>query len=456
MFYRIFAQKDTFITNFKLRNVQQTGSNFGSSEILHLYKQAGTSGSVGVSATSSVARILTKFDLGIFSALTASYDIPSTGVSYFLKLSDAQHDKTLPSSFDVQVQAVSQDWDEGRGRDVDNFSDKGVANWVKAKSNSFWPQAGASGTGPFATAHFDNGHENIELNVTSIVQGWFSGTFSNNGFLIKISSSQEVDSQDYYAKMFHGRETSFKDKRPYLEARWNDSSRDDRNNFYFDVSGTLFLNHVVQGQFTNIPEIGTGNIGVRIVDASGTVASLTGTYTGFPGRYSVTFALPSGNFSGSLFKDIWYDFSSPSHWFMTGTFGIGDDLNVPGAQPKKYFVTVMNLRDSYETDETVRLGLFVRPHDYNPARVLTASFEANGTIVNKAYYRIVNDRTDEIVVPFSTGSLEYTRLSYDQRGNYLKLHVGSLSPGNVYRLSFLFDVDGQKQYVDQGFKFRVV
>jgi hypothetical protein len=34
--------------------------------------------------------------------------------------------------------------------------------------------------------------------------------------------------------------------------------------------------------------------------------------------------------------------------------------------------------------------------------------------------------------------------------------MGTFSPGNVYRIRFLFDVDGQKQHVDGDFKFRVV
>jgi len=453
MIYRIFAQKDTFISDIQVNGIQRSGSNFGASEILHLYKKAPRSGSIGVPSTASIARILTQFDL---SGLSNIPDLPSSGISYFLKLTDAQHDHTLPSSFDVEVQALSQGWDEGKGRDVDNFSDKGVANWVKAKSNVFWSSLGAVGSGSISVSHFDDGHENLEVDVTDIVTAWLNGS-PNNGFLVKLSSSQEADSQDYYIKMFHGRNTFFKDKRPYLEARWDDSVKDDRNNFFFDVSGTLYLRHVVRGYLFDIPSIGTGSVSVRIVDASGTIAVVSGSHVGQPGVYSASLVISSASYSGSLFHDIWFDPANPGVGLMTGTFGIGDNLNVTDISPKRYFVNVVNLRDSYEDDEHVRLNLFVRPHDYNPARVLTASLDANGTIITKAYYRITNDRTDEVVVPFSTGTLEYTRLSYDQKGNYMSFYMSSLSPGNVYRLSFLFDIDGQRQYLaDAGLKFRVV
>lgn len=449
MIHRVYAQKDTFITNYQLKAVQRTGSNFGNSEILHLYKVAGVSGAVGVTATSSLARILTQFDLTQFST------VPS-GSSYYLRLADARHNNTLPSSFNVEIQALSRSWDEGRGRDVDLFADKGYANWMKATADTYWTTPGGDTTGPINVAHFDEGDEDLLVNVTDIVQQWMSGNISNNGMMVRLTSTQETDGLDYYLKMFHGRETFFPDRRPYIEARWDSFVADNRNNFLFDVSGTLFMHHVVRGELTNLTAVGTGSIGVKITDTSGTIMYVTGSHTGRTGVYSASFLVPTGSYSGSLFEDIWFNLSTPSIWYNSGTFGIGDDVNLETVDPKRYYVNVNNLRNSYQTDETVRMRLFIRPHDYNPARVLTASLDSHGIVVAKAYYRIVNDRTSEDVVPYGTGSLQHTRLSYDGNGNYFDFYMGCLSPGNVYRISFLFDVDGQRQYVDQGFKFRVV
>jgi hypothetical protein len=117
---------------------------------------------------------------------------------------------------------------------------------------------------------------------------------------------------------------------------------------------------------------------------------------------------------------------------------------------------VINLKNQYDQSEVVKLKLFARPKDYNPAVVTTASLGPTGIAFDKAYYRITNDRTDAIVVPFGTGSVEYTKLSYDANGNYFKFHMANLPAGNVYRVVFLFDVGGQKHFVDEGFKFRVV
>ena len=450
MFYRIYSNKDTFITSHQLNNVPRTGSNFGACEILHVHKQIESNGSA------SFGRILSYFDITSIAALTASAQAPSASIEYRLKLAHTQHDQAQPSSFDLEIQAVSQDWDEGKGRDVDFFSDKGVANWDKAKSNVFWTTVGASGSGPIVKAHFDIGDENLDVDVTTIVQQWLSGNIPNYGFVIKLSSSLELDTEDYYIKMFHARNTHFGDKRPHIEARWNDSMRDDRNNMLYDVTGSLFLYNRVHGEFQNIPGVGTGSIGIRISDRSGSIKILTGSHTGITGVYSVEFALTTGSYSGSLMTDVWFNLASTSTSYMSATFTPGSHAGTMNVQPQKYFASITNLKDVYDLEEVPRLGMYVMPADYNPARVLTASLDLNGTVITKAYYKIVNDRTDEVVVPFSTGTLEFTRLSYDQNGNYFKIYMNTLTSGNVYRILFLFDVDGQRQYIDQGHKFRVV
>ena len=456
MFVRIFPQKDTFITNFQRNSVPQTGSNFGASEILHLYVKAGVSGAVGVTASASLARVLSQFDLTTFQQLTGSGLMPQSGVVYRLHMSDAQHKGTTPSSYDVEVQAVSQSWDEGKGRDTDSYSDRGFANWDKRTSTQFWSVTGSSGVGVISSQHFDDGREDIDVDVTDIVNSWMTGGLENNGFLVAMSSTLEVGTQDFFRKMLHARNTHFPDRRPYLEARWDDSILDDRNNFFWDVSGTLYLYNVVRGQPTDIVGIGTGSIGVKLSDLSGTIGFVTGSHTGVTGIYSASFAIATGSYSGSLWSDVWFNLSAPDTWYMTGSFGIADSFARQDLHTTRYFVTVTNLQDTYDGSEDVRMDLYIRPHDYNPAQVLTASLDSLGMVMTKAYYRIVNDRTDQVVVPFSTGALEYTRLSYDQRGNHFRLMMSNLPAGEVYRLTFLFNVDGRRQVIDQDLKFKVV
>src|SRR5258708_1916025 len=140
---------------------------------------------------------------------------------------------------------------------------------------------------------------------------------------------------------------------------------------------------------------------------------------------------------------------------MTGNFVPSNNFSQPSSLPQVYQVSVPNLKNTYSTDESPQVRLFIRGKNYNPAVVLTASSDPNGLVVTKGYFSIRNDRTEEVVLPFGTGTVETTRLSYDQRGNYFNFFMKTLVPGNVYRLVFLFNADGQKQLIDPGFKFRI-
>lgn len=447
MIYRIFPSKDTFITNSRRGDVPQTGSNFGASEVLHVFK------ATQVGSSASLARALVQFDLSAIVDLTGSgrYNPPT---SFFLRLKDVRHQFTLPSSYDLEIIPISQSWDEGRGRDVDAFADKGFANWDRAASNSWWNvPGGTTASFPGISFHVDEGHEDLIQDITPIVQAWIQGTIPNNGLMVRISSSQEADANDYYIKKFFSRNAFYPNHLPYLEARWDDTLRDNRSNFVYDVSNTLYLYNEIRGQLTDISGIGTGSLLVRIVDSSGTLFSVTGSHTGLAGIYSSSFVLSTGSYSGSAFYDVW---ESGSRAFMTGVFYPTDQFAQTEVRPHQYFVAAPNLKDEYDRTEFPRLNFYIRSRDFNPAVVHTSSFNQDGICTDRIFYRIDNDRTDEIIVPFGTGSLEYTRMSYDRRGNYFRFFMGNLPAGEVYRLLLLIDSDGERQLIDNDFKFRVV
>jgi hypothetical protein len=212
MIVRLYPSKDTWITDYRSLGVPKTGSNFGASEILWVFKQLETS------VSSTLGRILSLFDISSIPSLSAS------NASYRLVMHDARHCGTLPSSFDIQVHPVSGSWDEGRGLDEEGFYDLGYANWDKAKSDVFWNSPGSDFyTESFSTVHFDQGNEDMSADVTQIVTAWLTDSIPNNGFLVRISSSQETNNVDYFVKKFHSRNTNFLDRRPYLQIQWDDS-----------------------------------------------------------------------------------------------------------------------------------------------------------------------------------------------------------------------------------------
>lgn len=456
MIYRIFPTKDTFITDAKKNNVPQTGSNFGASEILDLYKDLGVSGASGYAGSSSLARMLIKWDLSEIAALTASGDAPSTGSTYFLKLFDAKHAETLPSSFDIEIVPVSRSWDEGTGIDNDTFYDLGVANWDKAQSSVWWTTVGGDyTTGATASYHFDLGSEDVEVDISNIVGSWLTGSLVNNGLMVKLTDSQEADGNDYFKKSFFGRSTHYKDKKPTIEMRWDDSVKDDRSVFAWGVSSSLYLYNKVRGVLTNISGVGTGQnvLTVNITDASGTIATVSASHTGLTGIYSASFALVSSSYSGSVFNDNW-GLNGAS--YMTGTFYPHGDGASSNNSQSEYYVKVKNIKKEYEGTETSRFNLFVLTRNYKPAVVNTGSLALSNTIIEKGYYRIDNAISNLPVIPLGTGSTETTRLSYDENGNYFNLHMNTLSSGEVYKVVFFFDVDGQFQKIDSNIRFKVV
>ena len=251
MIFRIYPSKDTSITN-DIRSpssVRLTGANVGASEELFVFKRAGLQGVIGTLASSSLARSLLQFDLSEFCALTASGDLPSSGLTFTLRMNHKTSACTRPTSFDLIIRPVSSSWDEGAGQDVE-LQDKGFANWDKRTSTEFWSTPGGDFlASPTASARFDTGAEDLEIDVTPIVSGWLSGIIANNGFGVSLSSSVEADSLyiDYFQKKFYSRQTGFPDRAPYIEVRANTAIRDDRANVQWSRSGTLYLYNLIGG-----------------------------------------------------------------------------------------------------------------------------------------------------------------------------------------------------------------
>ena len=452
MIFRIYPTKDTFITNAYLPRaaVRGTGSNVGASEELDVFKVAGVSGAASDIASSSLARVLLQFDFSAFSALTASGDIPSTGHSFVLHMNHKTAGCTQPSSFDLQVRPLASGWDEGAGQDI-ALGDRGFANWVKRTSTSFWTNPGGDFVAsPTASVHFDSGFEDLEADVTPIVQGWMSGTFANNGVGVTLPAAIEADSLlvDYSQKKFYSRQTFFVDRAPYVEVRVNDFVRDDRVNMQWSRTGSLWLYNLVGGAYQDLP----GNfVTVAISDASGALSFLTASHVR-TGLYSASFALSTGSYSGSVFFDAW---GSGSFAFVTSSFSFVSAGPVGAVAQQPLTARIRNLRDEYMPDELVLFEVFFRRRAHALPVFQTASLGSVPYIVEQAYYAVENDSTRERVIPFGTGSLQHTRLSYDAGGNSFRLFMRSLHSGNSYRLVFLVIDQGRQQVIDPGIRFKV-
>ena len=464
---RYVASRDTTITNaFKPGLILRgTGSNMGeadSMEIFSIYGQAART-------SRELSRALVQFPVSTIISERAAGTIPASGsVDFKLKLYNAKHPFTLPRKFYLKVQAVSSSWSEGWGMDCDEYSDDGYANWEVASSSSAgtssWTADGGDyHTSPAYSAYFDRGHEDLELNVTPLVEEWIAGTKANYGLGVFLSSSHENALSSSYTKKFFARGSEYFFQRPVIEAQWDSSIRDNRASFWSSSSlapasdnlNTIYLYNIVRGSYTNIPGVGTGSIYLQIWDEKSAGTQLTSTpITGgyySTGIYTASFALQT---TESYVYDRWFS-AGLTTTYHTGSIKVnklvGSNIN---ANPQ-YLISMPNLKGSYTQAETARFRLFVRQRNWCPTVYTKVVAESEGEIVENVYYRVSRVPDELTVIDYGTGSLNHTRMSYDVSGSYFDLDISLLQPGYMYQVSYLFNLNDNYKEQEETFRFRV-
>ncbi len=294
---RYIANADNTITNAFEEDLKTrgTGSNMGQSDILEVFSIYGQESSSSVENQ----RILVQFPISDISSDRTTGVIPVSGsVEFHLKFTNAAHSSQTPKNYELVVSAISQSWQEGDGLDMENYSDLtndgNGSNWVNAQSTSSglttWTLQGGDyyhDVSSSFTASFDTGIEDLEVDVTTLVEQWINsggnvlGSKTNYGVGIRLNNAYEGSSsanptgatKSYFTKKFFARHSEFFFKKPIIEARWNSVTRDDRGVFHFSSSlapaednlNTIFLYNYVRGRLANIPDIGTGKIYVGII-----------------------------------------------------------------------------------------------------------------------------------------------------------------------------------------------
>ena len=480
---RFFAVKDNTISNaFKEGLVTRaTGSNMGASDILEVFSIYGQASS----ASNELARTLVEFDTTDIAAKRTAGDIPASGsVDFYLRLYDAEHVESTPRDFTLTVAAISQSWNEGTGLDMNNYTDLGVSNWIKADSSTNWGSEG----GTFLTSSiypdmhksqsFDGGTEDLNINVTTIVEERLEDNDKPNyGFGIFLTSSLETATESYYTKKFFARGSEFFHRRPVLEARFNDHQADDSSNFYLSSSrapaadnlNSLYFYNYIKGQLVDIP---SGNPLVRLYSGS---AGPTGSALSLPiggdvptegldragankistGIYSASFAFSSS--SVTTVYPVWSNNGDTEELFTGSAITVKPFESATNYPIKDWVVNITNLKTTYSTDETATFRLYVRPKNWNPNLYTVAQTEIETTPIEKAYYKLnrVVDNFEVISYGTGSGNESYTQLSYDISGNYFDLDMSMLQSGYSYQLSFLFNLVGEYSEQRAKFKFRV-
>lgn len=189
--------------------------------------------------------------------------------------------KDRASSFDLILFKIGQDWDEGTGYDYQTCTNLNgdislsynPSNWIYSKTLSSW----SGGSGVYSgdpssiiigTQHFDNGNENLEIDITNYVNDIITGE-TNYGLGLAYSYELEntPTSTLQYVGFFTRHTQTFYE--PYIETKYDMLIKDDRNKFYLNKDNKLYLYVNAGGVPTNLDN----NPSVIINDSNNNILS---------------------------------------------------------------------------------------------------------------------------------------------------------------------------------------
>jgi hypothetical protein len=115
-------------------------------------------------------------------------------------------------------------------------------------------------------------------------------------------------------------------------------------------------------------------------------------------------------------------------------------------------IGITNLKKEYKAETTPTMRIFAR--ELYPLKTFTNTFAYTDIkyLPQTSYYQIKDFASDDIIVPFSN----YSKISCDSNGNYIKLNLSNWESGRVYKIEFKIDNDGDVQYFDNELTFNVV
>ena len=204
--------------------------------------------------------------------------------------------KQRATSFDLIFFLIPKTWDAGKGYDYsynalnkDYYDNKQLdksrlvstdgCNWFQARNGDLWDEEGVytndtlskeydnffseSGSSIiFAIERFEIGSENLDLDITEIVNKFVSGELENNGIGIAFTPALERLGEDEnsidgnfenYVGFFTNHTNTFFE--PFVETQYHDYIKDDREKFVLGKQNKLYLYCNLGGKLTDLDEL---------------------------------------------------------------------------------------------------------------------------------------------------------------------------------------------------------
>ena len=224
------------------------------------------------------------------------------------------------TSFDLILFKVPESWDEGVGFDYSDGGfdytkgnktyDQRPSNWYNRTTANTWTDVGVYTTSPeiISTISFDNGNENINVDITDYVNGVLTGETDNGlglafSLIFELLSPDNDQSVSFFTKYT---QTFFE---PFVESFFDDRIEDNRSQFAVNISQNLYLYVTKGGNFYDLDSLPT----VDITDATNEpifgLDELLVTKVK-KGVYKVAFGIPINLCDGKKFYyDNWHNLS---------------------------------------------------------------------------------------------------------------------------------------------------
>jgi len=339
---RFKANSDNTITNAFRSDLTNRGlnANMGASDVLEtfsLYAQAS-------SGSTELERILIKFPISDIITARAAGTVPASGsVSFYLRMFNAATSQTVPRDLILKVRPVIKDWQEGTGLDMDEYKDvvaKGDigSTWISASSTEIWTTMGGDyNPTPAYNQTFPLGTEDLNIDITPLVEEWIDGTKENYGVGVHLTSSQEAK----YTET-EPREAVYYDEKAYLSGTIPAGAMSETQPF--TIAGWVYVSRPAGLAPTgsvqliwSMSQVGLGgDLSRYIISNLHNFVQYTSLYSGDDRYWTADVKLPFGVWSHVAIADSPLELSTPPTYYINGVSGAFDQVTQAIGTPEPY------------------------------------------------------------------------------------------------------------------------
>ena len=365
---------------------------------------------------------------------------------------NGMHLKERASSFDLIFFLIPQEWDDGKGYDYaktfydedfvesrkqeTKFLSTDACNWYQRRNGYLWIEEGVYDNVTLEKEYqkwsvgedsviigrqrFQVGNENIELDITDVVNKFITGELENHGIGIAFAPDYEkskLDYEKYIGFLTNKTNTIYA---PFVETVYNDHIQDDRTNMVLNKTNKLYLYSTIGGKLTDLDQTPT----CSIKDAAGNdVFSNLEVKKYSKGIYYVETMFPISNFKADTqYFDTWDDiffngakFEPVELYFTlqpaTNWFSIGNSIeDTPNFTPQ---LSGINTNERIKRGDIRKLSVMARINYTQKQMQLIDGIEIR-------FY--VMDGNREVTI------FDYDKVNKAYNENYILLDTNNLLP----------------------------